>query len=164
MRLVDRIVWMPPQDIAPFHEEIDPSRTKKLASSMARNSWAGRPLVVMDLPDGTLKAITGSHRLRAATAIGMSSVPVIKLTPRERDAVVNAFPWFHKNRQEVWCSEGDAPLPGNVAEEIYEAGSQALADLVGFEEHEFPIEKMTKRLRERLLYEGVTEEAIEVLS
>lgn len=163
MRLVDRITWISPRDVTPFHEEIDPSHTRTLASNMAKNGWKGRPIVVMDLPDGTLKALTGSHRVRAAVEAKLPEIPVVRLNARERNAVLSEFSWFRRNRMKVFSRQGDAPVTGDVAGAVYEAGSQALADLIVLDEHEFPIDKMTERLRRRMLYEGFTEEVFEVL-
>lgn len=163
MRLVDRVVMISPKDITPFHEEVHPSYTKMLASDMVKKGWRGRPIVVMDLPDGTLKGLTGSHRVRAAVKAKLKSIPVIKLTSGERKAVLSEFPWFHKNRMDVWSQEGDAPVTGDVAGTVYETGSHALADLIAIDEHAYPIDKMTPALRRKMIADGFTEEVFEVL-
>jgi len=163
MRLVDRVILVSPKDIMPFHEEVDHSYTRKLASNMAKNGWTGRPLVVMDLPDGTLKGLTGSHRVRAAVEAKLKLIPIIKLTSPERDAVVSEFPWFRKNRMKVWSRQGDAPVTGDVAGTVYETGSHALADLIALDEHVYPVDRMTPSVRRKMIADGFTEEVFEVL-
>lgn len=163
MKLRDRVVEMDPRKISPFHEEVDPKHTAKISSSMAKHGWQGRPLVVMELPDGTLKGITGSHRVRAAVAAGLNLIPVIQLGEEERDAVVEQLPWFEEDHQALFSRgpEGDVPFTRDVADIIFDLGDNALGELLSIEDLGF--QKFTKKQIERLLNKGYSEEVVELL-
>jgi hypothetical protein len=168
MSLSDRIDLIDPRMIRPFHEEMVPEHTKKIAASMTRFGWKGRPLVVMELRNGTIKALTGSHRLRAARLAGLPEVPVIQLTDEERDAVVDSqytHDWFSKDRQSLWGGgdpAGDCPLTEDIAEPLYDLrDSIALADLLKVED--LGIRAFNDKAIGRLRREGYPEEVLEIL-
>lgn len=164
MSLKDRIVLMDPGIISPFHEEMDPEHTKELAKGMVRNGWEGRPLVVMELLDGTIKGLTGSHRVRAAVGVGLRRIPVIQLTKKERGAILEEFEWFNMDRQKLYDLGVDAPLTEDIANQIYELRSSLsfpVADLLMIEDLGIP--KFNRKAIDRLLVEGYSEEVVEVL-
>ena len=159
---------MDPRLIRPFHEEMVPEHTRKIAASMARFGWKGRPLVVMELRDGAIKGLTGSHRLRAALLADLPEIPVIQLTDEERDAVVDSeytHGWFSKDRQNLWGGGdpgGDAPLTEDIAEPLYDLGeSIALADLLRIED--LDIRTFNDKAVSKLRREGYSEEMLEIL-
>lgn len=166
--LVDRITLLDPIKISPFHEETDSAHTRRLAASMARLGWKGRPIVVMQLRDGTMKGLTGSHRLRAAAWVGLQYIPVIQLTNKERDAVVDSrytHGWFDKDRQKLYGGDdvgGDAPLTEDIASSLYELDrSVPLAELLQIED--LGIRIFNKRSINRLREQDYSEEMLELL-
>jgi ParB-like chromosome segregation protein Spo0J len=67
---------MDPKNIEPLHGVRDRDKFEALVSSMNQKGWVGRPLVVT-AGAGRMWAQTGSHRLAAARAVGLETVPVI---------------------------------------------------------------------------------------
>jgi ParB-like chromosome segregation protein Spo0J len=68
---------MDPKKITPNHEIRDPRKVAKLATSMRRNGWIGRPIIVVgDESQGDCRALTGTHRIAAAIAAGLDDIPV----------------------------------------------------------------------------------------
>src|SRR4051812_46163577 len=71
------VEWYAPSDLEAPHE---PDRGNDLAAiteSMKRNGWVSRPLLAMRYDEEALICQTGSHRLAAARAAGISEVPVV---------------------------------------------------------------------------------------
>jgi ParB-like chromosome segregation protein Spo0J len=93
MRLKDRIVHLSPIDIIPCHSEIYPKKTASITEDMLVRGWQGRPLLVMKLGSGKLKAMGGSHRIRAAVAAGLATIPVIQMTDEEVAALSGTIDW-----------------------------------------------------------------------
>lgn len=73
-----------PKSIRPLHEVRDESKLAALVDAMETSGWVGRPLLVVDEGGGDYVALTGSHRLAAAQAVRMSSVPVVVVPQCER--------------------------------------------------------------------------------
>ena len=71
-----------PQEIEPLHGVRDQMLLDNLAAGMKQNGWQGRPLLVIDRESGYL-AWTGSHRIAAARAAGLASVPCYALDEQE---------------------------------------------------------------------------------
>jgi hypothetical protein len=71
------------QDIVSIRiDEIDPLsvvgsdlKRDRLIESMRRDGWQGRPLLVVEFEDGTLRALTGSHRYDAAKKAPLADIP-----------------------------------------------------------------------------------------
>lgn len=84
--------------ISPPHEPRNNALLDELKHSMSQRGWYGRPLLVLKRKDGTYQAITGSHRLAAASSLGLD-VPVYVLEPPE-------FGWDRKGDREqlIWES------------------------------------------------------------
>jgi ParB-like chromosome segregation protein Spo0J len=56
------------RDIYPVHEVRDEAKYETIKASMIANGWQGRPILVVDCGN-YYQALTGSHRLAAATDI-----------------------------------------------------------------------------------------------
>lgn len=63
------------QNIVPFHEVRDQEKLEALTQSMKENGWKGRNIVGFYI-GGEFRAITGSHRLPAAEAVGFEEIDV----------------------------------------------------------------------------------------
>lgn len=75
---------------------------------MRKDGWLGRPLLVVEAGRGAYQALTGSHRLAAALAVGLPAIPVIIL-PDEVAEKVRASRYFPK-------------APPFIAQDLFEAG------------------------------------------
>ncbi|RKI08300.1 hypothetical protein D7Y15_26180 [Corallococcus sp. AB030] len=71
------VIDIPLTDITPPHEVRDEAKLDAIRASMEARNWKGRPLVVVPYPsaDRTFLALTGSHRLAAASAAGLEVAP-----------------------------------------------------------------------------------------
>ncbi len=83
----------PPDIIIPInkirvpHEVMDQAKVDAIARDMrAVGRWDGRPIVAIELLDGTYQSWTGSHRIPAAKAAGLSEIPAVLV---DRD-------WLHR--------------------------------------------------------------------
>ena len=66
---------LPPRSLRPPHPVQDCAKVELLAASMREHGWQSRPLLVVDE-----SAITGTHRLAAAIAAGLETVPCYVLS------------------------------------------------------------------------------------
>jgi len=57
------------------HGVAEPRKFRRLTASMATRGWVGRPLLAVPSGDG-FRALTGSHRIAAARAASLETVPV----------------------------------------------------------------------------------------
>ena len=64
-----------PHDIEPLHGPNVPRLLRGLVKSMKKDGWEGRPLLVIECPDGSFVAWTGSHRVAAAREVDLDSIP-----------------------------------------------------------------------------------------
>jgi len=69
------------RDIEPLHNVTDPEKLVALKNSMKKDGWVGDPVVVLD--GKKPKGVSGSHRIAAATELGME-IPVLVIGPRSR--------------------------------------------------------------------------------
>lgn len=106
-----RLVDLDPDRIWPWNEAFDTRRVERIRDSMESGGWSGRPLVVVRaydgrVADGRYQALTGSHRLAAATEAGLESVPcvVVDLPPGWRATPEG----LHRGRHHV--SDADEAL------------------------------------------------------
>ncbi len=83
----ERISKHPPRHIRPLnltgHNAVSKEHLDELTDRMKVSGWVGRPLLGARDEDGELQALTGSHRLSAADAAGLSEVPIIELDSEE---------------------------------------------------------------------------------
>lgn len=63
-----------PREIATLHGVRNRRLLRELTAGMKAEGWHGRPLLVVERANGYL-AWTGSHRVNAALAAGLSNVP-----------------------------------------------------------------------------------------
>ncbi len=56
--------------IQPLHDAYEADKLNQLADNMREHGWSGRPILAIDCGD-YLRAITGSHRIRAAELAGI---------------------------------------------------------------------------------------------
>jgi ParB-like chromosome segregation protein Spo0J len=61
---------LPPENIAPRQDALDSDKVARLTEDMEQRGYCGRPLLVVDYGDH-YRAITGSHRLAAASSLGI---------------------------------------------------------------------------------------------
>jgi len=66
--------------IKPPHEVRDKDKLKKLSESMKTDGWQGRPILAFVEPNGTIQAVTGSHRIAAAKRT-KTPIPVVYINP-----------------------------------------------------------------------------------
>lgn len=77
------IQWMVPARLHPLHPVDDPPKADRLAADMRSRGWVGAPIVAIRDMWGEWYALTGTHRLAAATAAGIEC-PVLDLTSEAR--------------------------------------------------------------------------------
>lgn len=58
------------------HEVTEPDHRDRLAASLVKRGWVGAPLVVVSMVDGSLVALTGSHRIAAVVMLRERGVEV----------------------------------------------------------------------------------------
>jgi hypothetical protein len=68
-------VWVEPSRVMPYHTADQRGKLAALTESMRRTGWTGRPIVAHPV-DGGYQAWTASHRLAAAIAAKLPTVPV----------------------------------------------------------------------------------------
>lgn len=67
-----------PYYLQPPHEVRDGDKLARLTDSMRRRGWQGRPLLIRRVGDGW-QALTGSHRIAAARAAELETVPALAI-------------------------------------------------------------------------------------
>ena len=83
---MDEISYIDPHELKPVHEEGErqfyTKHVDEIVESMleevsfgVQRGWSGRPLLVLQHPDGTLQALTGSHRITAARKAEIPAIP-----------------------------------------------------------------------------------------
>ena len=72
-------------EIDPLHEVRDADKLESLTESMRSGGWIGRPLLVQDTGEGWYQAWTGSHRIAAAIAAELDTVPCIVIADADLD-------------------------------------------------------------------------------
>lgn len=70
-----QIVNVKPAAIQPLHEPCDEDKLARITQSMRQCGWIGRPILAWDCADH-YEGITGSHRLIAAKAAELETIPV----------------------------------------------------------------------------------------
>jgi hypothetical protein len=70
----------------------DPAKVERIAESMRTNGWQGRRLLVEQSHDVRVYAWTGSHRIAAAKAAGLATVPCRIITLDEADKALAQLP------------------------------------------------------------------------
>ena len=78
-----------------LHEIIDRDKVDQISNNMARDGWAGHPILVMDMGNEML-ALTGVHRIAAAEEAGIE--PYVHYIEGEINSDV----------PELWEALGDA--------------------------------------------------------
>lgn len=84
MNYDDHAEEIAPKSVRPLHEVRDEEKFAALMEAMQVGGWTGRPLLVVDEGGGDYVALTGSHRLAAAQAVRMSTIPVVVVPQCER--------------------------------------------------------------------------------
>jgi len=69
------IVYLNPTRVKPLHSSRSPQKFVALADDMELNGWTGRPLLVIHRSDLSYQAWTGSHRIFAAIAARLKTIP-----------------------------------------------------------------------------------------
>ena len=69
------IVYLNPTRVKPLHSSRSPQKFVALADDMELNGWTGRPLLVIHRSDLSYQAWTGSHRIVAAIAAKLKTIP-----------------------------------------------------------------------------------------
>jgi len=67
-----------PWNVKPPHIPSNQIKLNKLISKMTSEGWKGRPILALKYSD-TVRALTGSHRIEAARASGLKTIPVLTL-------------------------------------------------------------------------------------
>ena len=70
----NNIMMLAIADVTPLHEPRNRGHLASLTESMQEDGWQGRPLLVIEREKDFL-AWTGSHRIAAALAAGLSQIP-----------------------------------------------------------------------------------------
>lgn len=65
-------------NVYPPHEVTSDDHYAELVESMESDGWVGRPILVLNV-HGAMRALTGSHRIAAAAAVGID-VPCMVIT------------------------------------------------------------------------------------
>lgn len=75
-----------PSLVYPPHEPSMADHLDALTESMRRDGWQGRPILAFCSGEGdAVRALTGSHRIAAARAAGLDTIPVLVLTVDDVD-------------------------------------------------------------------------------
>lgn len=108
-----------------MHRPTDPSKLAEITKSMTSEGWIGRPLVVHQDDNGGVphyQAWTGSHRLAAAMATGLESVPCVVVGRKQYRAASESNGW-NGNYDQPYDVEMLTP-------DLREAGFLKLANLL----------------------------------
>ena len=76
----------PYAEIVPRHEVRDAAKRDDIARRMTVHGWVGRPVLALQYADGSLVALTGSHRIDAASLADVR-VEVMAVAGLDDDAV-----------------------------------------------------------------------------
>jgi len=76
-----RLEDVEPEMITPPHDITSEEKAEKLEKSMLKHGWNGLPLLVYEY-NGRYNALTGSHRLFAATRV-LNDVPALIIEKRD---------------------------------------------------------------------------------
>lgn len=131
-----------PHDIETVNVIFDRRGYERLAESMKRDGWEGRPVLVEELirqhgpQEPEYYAWTASHRIEAARRAGLATVPCLVIEMPEGDgAFVRAGYSPHRDHFTTWreCvshSRPDLPHDDACKEGLRQAGLHAAADLM----------------------------------
>lgn len=109
------------------HEVRDRKKLAQIEAAMREHGWQGAPLVLFD---GLGMLVTGSHRMEAATNIGMHDVPVIEL----RDILSNCdIDGYDELLVERGCSWTDPESMWLATETICEQLSEEVREYFGLQ-------------------------------
>jgi hypothetical protein len=97
--MLQDITCVSPDLIDPVHEPNRPQLTPEISGSMRKFGWLGRPLLVVR--DGNrLQALTGSHRLASARAVGLRTIPVLEV-PEPQASLIRGSCYYPKVSHEI---------------------------------------------------------------
>ena len=113
---------MNPSQLSPRHEVQDESKLADLVAGMIMDGWQGRPLLVVD--NGTMRCLTGSHRLAAAREAGLVDVPAV-VVPWETWEAASAD---SRSVERLECDDSDLLMAFMAVSEM--EGAQEAIDLL----------------------------------
>lgn len=117
-----RTEYIAPEKLLPPHGVEEPKKLDRLIRSMEKKGWIGRPLVGLDEDQNVIRLWTGSHRLAAALAAGLETVPVVLVTEEELAAAMESDWWDHRYG---WPTDAE-----RLSYDLEEFGFRPLADLL----------------------------------
>jgi ParB-like chromosome segregation protein Spo0J len=74
-----------PATLRPPHAVRDAAHYEALAASMRAGGWQGRPVLAFCAEGDVPRPLTGSHRIAAACAAGLDTIPVVVLSGFDGD-------------------------------------------------------------------------------
>lgn len=87
------VLW--PRSITPVHEVTDLRKFVRIARSMEKAGWRGRPIPVLRQGDGFV-ALTGSHRIAAASELEIG-VPAVIVDGEAAEVVRSSVGWSQRD-------------------------------------------------------------------
>ena len=118
-------------DIRPLHEVRNKTKLEALTKEIEQHGWTGNPVLVEKVGDG-YRAWTGTHRLAAAKAAGLDTVPVVFVDTEKvwkalrykediskiiKDGLVDAT-YDDEDRYKLLEEAGDAQAAALMQEEV----------------------------------------------
>jgi ParB-like chromosome segregation protein Spo0J len=78
--LTTETLHIDPATLRPPHAVRDAAHSESLAASMRAGGWQGRPILAFGAEGEAPRPLTGSHRIAAARAAGLDTIPVLVLS------------------------------------------------------------------------------------
>jgi hypothetical protein len=72
-------------EITPLNDITDDEKFNRIKEKMESEGWKGRPIVAIERGRGP-EALTGSHRIHAATEIGLDDIPTVIVDASDVDS------------------------------------------------------------------------------
>lgn len=114
--------------VCPPHEVRDTDKLSALVAAMTADGWSGRALLVVARGDRYV-AWTGSHRLAAARAAGVTNVPVVVVSEDLEAQIADELPRI----VDAYGALTDGDALREIAEIARSAGADDVAQLAELE-------------------------------
>lgn len=83
--LTTETLHLDPATLRPPHAVRDAAHYEAIAASMRASGWQGRPILAFCTDGEAPRPLTGSHRIAAARAAGLGTIPVLVLSGFDGD-------------------------------------------------------------------------------
>ena len=143
------ILLLDPNNIA-FRKRTNTDKTNKMAADMKKNGWTDRPILIYTDTRNIYIALTGTHRVMAASRTGLKEIPAVIIRCAEDNFTKLFEARDDKERARIACElyvRGEIPRTARdlLIEEEWENNKYNIQNMLSFMK-----EKEARRANEKL--------------